>query len=109
MEAFILPFIVGIVLIVLGISNRKGNIGSLHAYHRKRVSEEDRLPFGKAVGAGCILVGAGVVANSVLSAVSVFAENDVFTKIGMAVMIVCMAVGFVMIIRAMVKYNKGIF
>lgn len=56
MAGFVGSFIVGVVCIVLGISNMRGNISSLHSYHRKRVSEEDRVPLGKKVGLGTILV-----------------------------------------------------
>ena len=38
---------IGIVCIVIGVLNTKGNISMLHAHHRKRVSEENRLPFGR--------------------------------------------------------------
>ena len=50
MPAFIVTALVGVVCIVLGISNMKGNISSLHSYHRNRVSEEDRIPFCKNSG-----------------------------------------------------------
>jgi hypothetical protein len=45
MAGNIVTFLVGVVCIVLGISNMRGNISSLHSYHRSRVSEEDRSPF----------------------------------------------------------------
>ena len=50
MTSFIGTLIVGVVCIVLGISNMRGNISSLHSYHRHRVTAEDRIPFGKMVG-----------------------------------------------------------
>ena len=50
MAGNVVAFLVGVVCIVLGISNMRGNISSLHSYHRHRVSEEDRIPFGKQVG-----------------------------------------------------------
>ena len=49
MVGFIVAFLVGLLCIGLGISHRKGKISSLHSYHRNRVSEEDRIPFGKMV------------------------------------------------------------
>ena len=55
MAGFIVSIIVGVVCIVLGISNMRGNISSLHAYHRAKVSEEDRIPFGKRVGLGAVV------------------------------------------------------
>ena len=38
---FVMQIVIGLVLIVLGVSNRKGNISSLHSYHIKRIKEED--------------------------------------------------------------------
>ena len=42
----------GTLISVLGIVNMTGNISSLHEYHRHRVTEEDRKPFGRLVGMG---------------------------------------------------------
>ena len=82
MPAFIVSALVGIVCIVLGVSNCKGNISSLHSYHRQRVSEEDRIPFGKKVGLGTIIIGAVIIVFSGLSAVTLYTNNDLFILIG---------------------------
>ena len=55
MPEFIITTLLGIVCIVLGVLNMKGNISTVHWYHRKRVSEENRLPFGRLVGFGRLL------------------------------------------------------
>lgn len=109
MESNIVTFLVGVICIVLGISNRKGNISSLHSYHRNRVSEEDRITFGKQVGLGTIIIGIGIVAFSGLSTITLYTENDVFVWIGTALLIGAIIVGLVISFRAMMKYNKGIF
>ena len=106
---FIVPFIVGVVLTVLGISNMRGNISSLHSYHRHRVSEEDRIPFGKQVGLGTVIIGVGIIIFSILSAITLYTENNTFVLIGIAVLIVGIIVGLVLSFKAMIKYNKGIF
>ena len=102
-------FLVGLVCIGLGISNYRGNIETLHEYHRKRVKEEDRLPFGHKVGLGTILVGIGVCIYSALSGVTVWTGNDIFTIIGAVVMVIAMITGICISFAAMIKYNKGIF
>ena len=61
MDKLFIPVIVGIIVIILGIQNLKGNISALHQYHRKRVNEEDRIPFGRKIGAGSIIVGCSVI------------------------------------------------
>ena len=109
MAGNIVTFLVGVVCIVLGISNMRGNISSLHSYHRSRVSEEDRIPFGKQVGLGTIIVGIGIIVFSVLSSVTLYTENDIFILVGTAVLIIGIILGLVISFRAMNKYNKGIF
>ena len=109
MESNIVTFLVGIVCIGLGISNMRGNISSLHSYHRHRVSEEDRIPFGKQVGLGTMIVGIGIIIFSILSTVTLYTEHDIFVLIGTAVLIVGIVVGLIMSFKAMIKYNKGIF
>ena len=109
MAGNIVSLFVGIVCIILGISNMRGNISSLHSYHRHRVSEEDRLPFGKQVGLGTIIVGIGIIVFSILSSVTLYTENSVFIFVGTALLIVGIILGLVMSFRAMIKYNKGIF
>lgn len=109
MTSSIVTFLVGVICIVLGISNMRGNISSLHSYHRHRVSEEDRIPFGKQVGLGTVMIGIGIVIFSVLSAVTMYTEKDLYILIGTAVMIIGIIVGLIVSFKAMIKYNKGIF
>ena len=105
----IATLLVGIACIILGISNMRGNISSLHSYHRHRVSEEDRIPFGKQVGLGTIIVGIGIIIFGVLSSVTLYTENDIFVLVGTAILIVGIILGLVISFRAMIKYNKGVF
>ena len=105
----IVAFLVGVIGIVLGISNMRGNISTLHFYHRHRVSEEDRIPFGKQVGLGTMAIGVGIIIFSVLSTVTLYTENNIFILIGTAVLIVGIVAGLIISFKAMIKYNKGIF
>ena len=109
MAGNIVAFLVGVVCIVLGISNMRGNISTLHSYHRHRVSEEDRIPFGKQVGLGTMVIGVGIIIFSVLSTVTPYTENNIFILIGTAVLIVDIVAGLIISFKAMIKYNKGIF
>ena len=109
MTSYIFAFLVGVICIVLGISNMRGNISSLHSYHRSRVSEEDKLPFGKQVGLGIVIVGIGIIIFSILSVVTLYTDNNLFTLVGTAILIIGIIVGLVISFKAMIKYNKGIF
>ena len=57
MGEFIIQIIIGLIIIIIGLLNMKGNISLLHSYHRKRVKKEDIIPFGKKVGIGSIIIG----------------------------------------------------
>ena len=109
MTSNMVTLLVGIVCIILGISNMRGNISSLHSYHRNRVSEEDRIPFGKQVGLGTIIVGIGIIIFGILSSVALYIENNIFVLVGTAFLILGIIIGLVISFRAMIKYNKGIF
>ena len=109
MVGYIVTFLVGVICVALGISNMRGNISSLHSYHTHRVSEEDRIPFGKQVGLGTVLVGIGILLFSILSAVTLYTENDVFILVGTALLLIGIIVGLIISCKAMLKYNKGIF
>lgn len=105
----IIALLVGILCIILGISNMRGNISLLHSYHRHRVSEEDRIPFGKQVGLGTIMIGIGIILFSILSSITLYAENNIFILVGNVFLIVGIILGLIISFRAMIKYNKGIF
>lgn len=105
----IFAIIVGLVIIVLGILNIKGNISLLHSYHRKRVKEEDKLPFGKLVGLGTIIIGCAIIFMGGFSFLATAIQQGVFEIIGTIILIVGLVLGFAIILYALFKYNKGIF
>ena len=92
---------VGFLVIIIGILNMKGNISLLHSYHRKRVKEEDVLPFGRIVGLGAIIIGCTIIAASIAG---LFYEN--ITNI---ILIAGFIPGIGLVVYAMFKYNKGVF
>lgn len=109
MDNFFVPGILGVILIVLGIMNMKGNISSLHWYHRQRVTEEDRKPFGKLVGLGTLIIGIALVISGILFWISEVTATKLWLIIGCVITVVGIVVGLVLSFYAMIKYNKGIF
>ncbi len=109
MEDIIIPGIVGLLICIMGIGNMKGNISTLHWYHRQRVSEADRKPFGKLVGAGTLLMGIAIILYAVLSYAFQVTENPVYSLVGAVVLVASLVVGLGVSFYAMMKYNKGIF
>ena len=105
----ILSVLLGLVCIGIGISNRRGNISTLHSYHRKRVAEEDRVPFGKLVGLGMILVGVALMLMGGLSLLATARQEPVYQTVGTILLVLGLAAGLGICFYAMKKYNKGIF
>lgn len=101
--------LVGFIICVLGVKNMRGDISSLHSYHRSRVSEEDVKPFGKMVGLGTLICGISVIVYSVLLFVGIKTSVEIYIIVGSALMIVGLIVGMALSFYAMKKYNGGIF
>lgn len=109
MTTTLLCIAVGVVICIIGIRNMKGDISTLHSYHRQRVKEEDVKPMGRLVGIGTIICGASVIVYSALLFATIKTELDIFTVIGTVLMLVGIAVGMAFNFYAMKKYNGGIF
>ena len=103
------PVILGIIISILGISNMKGNISSLHWYHRQRVSPDDVMPFGKRVGLGTLIIGIAIIVFGLFSLITYLTEIEVYTIIGAALLIPAVIVGLGLSLYAIIKYNKGLF
>ena len=101
MSETILSIAIGILIIVLGILHIKGNLKLLHSYHIKNVKEEDKIPFGRKIGAGATIIGCAI-------AISGIAELFL-PRIANIIMIVGLIPGVILIFYALLKYNKGLF
>ena len=99
----------GILVSILGIINMTGNISSLHWYHRQRVTEENRKPFGKLVGLGTLIIGLSMIVFGILFLIFEQTQLQAFVVIGVIQLIVSIIVGMIVSFYAMKKYNGGIF
>ena len=104
----IVTILVGILCIALGLSNMRGNLSTLHSYHRHRVSEADRLPFGRAIGRGTIVMGVAFVLFGGLTALDRYTKANL-VPISYGIFIGGLVVGLVLVVYALIRYNKGIF
>lgn len=98
--------ILGILLVIIGIENVKGNIASVHWYNRRRITEETRPKYGKLVGIGTLVIAGGLIVSTVLN--MLFKMNIVLLISGV-ITLVTVIVGISFILYAQFKYNKGIF
>ncbi len=108
MAAFITVSGPGILISILGIINMTGNISSLHWYHRQRVTEENRKPFGKLVGFGTLIIGIAMIIFGILFLIFEQTQLDIFVIIGTVELIAGIVAGLIISFYAMKKYNGDI-
>ena len=109
MIAYVGLAFIGILISILGIVNMTGNISSLHWYHRQRVTEENRKPFGRLVGSGTLIIGISMLIAAVIIAIGELAAIPVLVGVSAGVVVVGAVAGIAVSFYAMIKYNKGIF
>lgn len=109
MTSLLTTLIVGVIVIVLGVVNMTGNISSLHSYHRHKVSEENRKPFGRMVGIGTVLVGIGIILEGIMMFLAEKLQNGTLVTVGTVLFPVFLLPGIIIMVVAMKKYNGGIF
>lgn len=93
--------VMGILLSTLGIVNIRGNISTIHAWNRKRVKEADIPRYGRAIGAGTLVIGAAFIASYLVT----FWNAAVIDYI----ILPSLGIGLALILYAQLKYNHGIF
>ena len=109
MIAFITIAGLGLLVSILGIINMTGNISSLHWYHRQRVTEENRKPFGKLVGLGTLIIGLALIVFGTLFFIHEYTQLLALVIISVVELIAGIVVGMAISFYAMKKYNGGIF
>ena len=92
----------GIVLILLGIFNLKGNIASIHWYNRRKVSKENQIPYCRLHGFSNVISGASMIVSAIIQALGSIELGGLITLAGIII-------GFTLMLYAQFKYNKGIF
>ncbi len=102
MEKYISMIVLGIIFIILGFVNCKGNISSIHWYNRRKVSVEDIPKYGRCVGVGTIICGTTLL---VTATIEIILQNPIVE----IAILVGFAVGLAFILYGQFKYNKGLF
>ena len=109
MAALITTAGLGLLVSILGIINMTGNISSLHWYHRQRVTEKNRKPFGRLVGLGTLIIGIAIIVYGTLFFIFEQTQLEFLMIIGTVELILGIVVGLIISFYAMKKYNHGIF
>lgn len=94
--------LLGLILLVIGSANRKGNISTIHWYQRQNVTEEGRRPYGRLMGTGTALIGGCLIVTGILQMI---AEREGWNYIILAGTVI----GLGLMLYAQFKYNRGLF
>ena len=104
----IISILVGIACLVIGILNMKGNISMLHSYHINNIKEEDKVPFGKMVGKGMIIVAVSLIIYGGLFIPAEITKENLYMTVANVVLGIGLVIGMGICLYAIKKYNKKI-
>lgn len=99
---YVFPFVLGILFSAMGVFNMCGNIATIHWYNRRRVRKEDQKAYCFAMGLGTMIMGIGTMLFSALFAVFHAAWVEYSS-------LAIMGLGFLLMLYAQFRYNRGIF
>lgn len=92
----------GVIFIILGIFNIKGNIASIHWYNRRKVTKENQRAYCMFIGTGTTIMGIALILSAITQIYISIETGAVITMIGTIL-------GLILMVYAQIKYNRGIF
>ena len=105
----IIPLAAGASIIFFGVMNMRGDISSLHSYHRDKVAPQNVRAFGRLVGLGTVITGASVSLFSGFLLIAEIKESSLIMILGSTLLCVGLAAGILISLIAIKKYNGSIF
>ena len=99
---YIPSLLLGVFICAMGICNLRGNPAAIHWHHRRNVRPEDEPAYGKAMGAGTLIIGGALIVTAVLLLRLETESCFYLTAAGLAV-------GLGVMLWGQLKYNHGIF
>lgn len=100
----VISAIVGIVLLIVGILIRKGNVSILHSYHYKNVADIDA--YSKEMGSAVIFMS---IPACITGFMTLFAHIKIVSVISAVLLFTGMIICVIHIFKVQVKHNGGIF
>ncbi len=96
--------VVGIVLLIVGIIIRKGNVSLLHSYHYKNVTDIEA--YSKEMGSAVMLTCIPLLLNGFIT---LFSHIKIVSVIGAVLFLAGMIICFIHIFKVQTKHNGRLF
>lgn len=93
--------VLGVILLVLSVVNFRGDISTIHWYHRRKVTTENAPKYGRVMGIGTGIVGLCAIVTAAL-------EAAMSRNLDAVIICGCVA-GIGVMLYAQIKYNHGLF
>ncbi len=105
MVGFIISTVVSVLIVACGVSVRKGNIGLLHSYHYRNVTDRDG--YCKAIGTDTMRMAIPISISGFINLFSDF--HYVIDVVGSVICFVGIFWALIPLFRTQIKYNGGLF
>lgn len=92
----------GVLMILLGVLNVRGDLSSIHWYNRRKVAAKDRPAYGRCMGAGSTAIGGSLLFTGILQLAHPAEVWYWITLLGVIL-------GLGMMLYGQIRYNRGIF
>lgn len=103
--SFVVSTVVSLIIVACGLSVRKGNIGLLHSYHYRNVTDRDG--YCKAIGTDTMRLAIPIFLSGFIN---LFSESHyVIEVVGSVVCFVGIILALIPLFRTQIKYNGGLF
>ena len=94
--------VLGLLMILPGVSNVRGDLSSIHWYNRRKVAAQDRPAYGHCTGAGSAVIGGCLLLTGILQLAYPAEVWYWITLLGVIL-------GTGMMLYGQIRYNHGIF
>ena len=102
MREYLPLLMMGLLLVAVSVPNLLGRPWTIHRYNRRRVSEENIPAYGRAMGAGTLVIGAAIMITAVCQ--MILDVEALFFLI-----VAGLVIGVAIMLYAQFKYNGGLF
>lgn len=105
----IICFVIGLGMLIVSILCFFGNIKMFHYYHIQNITEENRKPFARHMGAGLLIIALSIIASGVFMILYEISSNFLYSNLSFYTILGGVVIGVIILFFTTKKYNITIF